>query len=127
MLLLDDLTCHKQDVLLDKVKQSNTIILIIPPGYTSVLQPCDVGINKPLKTRLHTAVNWWRFQVYESIGPSDKVPSPGRKDIRDWLKTIWDELPTHIVENSFRGSGYVYDENFDYRNLGTESDSEDSE
>ncbi len=124
MLLLDDLTCHIQDVLLDEMKQSNSIVPIIPPGYTSVLQPCDVGIIKTLKTRLPIAVNRWRFQRYESIDPSDRVQSPGRKDICDWLKTIWDEPPTRIVENSFRASAYAYNENFDYSSLNTESESE---
>ena len=48
-LILDDFVCHKNSDLMESMKQDNTIRILIPPHYTAVLQPCDVGINKSLK------------------------------------------------------------------------------
>ncbi len=39
-------------------------------------------------------------------------------------KGLWDEFPTKIVQNSFTGSGYFYNQNVDYSN---EPDYETSE
>ena len=51
-LILDDYICHKDAELMESMKQDNTICILIPPHYTAVLQPCDVGINKSLKDLL---------------------------------------------------------------------------
>ena len=48
-LLLDDFKCHKQAPFDAKLNEVNTDRRKIPPGWTPVLQPCDKGINMPLK------------------------------------------------------------------------------
>ena len=125
MLLLDDYVCHKQDKFIDKLSEVNTLLSLIPPGYTSVLQPCDVGINKPLKSRLQNLASDWRAAQIENLGANDKVPAPGRKDVCGWLKRVWDEFPPAIIESSFRKSGYVCEEDNNYDSDRTETDSDD--
>ncbi len=51
-LILDDYSVHKMDSLLARMTADNTLRFLIPGNYTSVLQPCDVGVNKTLKDRL---------------------------------------------------------------------------
>ena len=38
--------------------QDNANRYMIPPRYTETLQPCDVGINKPLNDILKRLTNW---------------------------------------------------------------------
>ena len=40
-----------------------------------------------------------------------------------WLKTIWNEFPVSIMQNSVAGSGYYYEDGIDYSG-GTESESD---
>ena len=75
---------------------------MIPSTFTSIVQPCDVGINKPLKERLKKAVNSWRQAQYASLYSGDRMPTPKRADILDWLGKIWSQFPNEIVEIIFR-------------------------
>ena len=63
------------------MKDENAIRYMIPPHYTSILQPCDVGINKPLKERLKKYVSNWRRTQHALLTNGDKIPAPKREDI----------------------------------------------
>ena len=52
LLVLDAFRCHKTDKTKRALKQKNTTLAIIPGGMTSILQPLDVSINKPMKSSL---------------------------------------------------------------------------
>ena len=58
-LSLDDFVCRKSNDLIDRLRSDNCLLQYIPPHYTSLLQPCDVGINKPLKDRLKESASDW--------------------------------------------------------------------
>ena len=122
-LLLDDFKCHKGDELRSAMHDDNAMRFMISPHYTGVLQPCDVGINKSLKDRLKKAASDWRRKKHDECLPGQKIPSPKRKDVCDWLKKIWAVFPVEIVKNSFTGSGYYYIDGIDYTGE-TESESD---
>ena len=48
-LLLDDFKCHKSNNVTQLMDADNAVPFMIPPHYTGLLQPCDVGINKALR------------------------------------------------------------------------------
>ena len=123
MLLLGDYACHKTVELEESFKEANTMRVMMPPHYTSVVQLCDVGINRPLKDRLKKRAAGWRQEKHKTITPGDKLPSPKRADVLEWLSQIWEQFPSEIVKNAFTGSGYVYEEGIDYSGE-TESDSD---
>ena len=50
-LLLDDFKVHKNSEILKLMKEDKTNRYMNPPHYTGLLQPCNMGINKPLKDR----------------------------------------------------------------------------
>ena len=122
-LLLEGFTCHKSDTLQSQMDDDNPLLYMIPPHYTGLLQPCDVGINKSLKDRLKEAASDWRRDKHSFLGPGRKLPSPNRKDILLWLRKIWREFSVSIVRYLFVGSGYYYEDGIDY-NRETESDSD---
>ncbi len=68
--------------------------------------------------------NIWRAQQCAYLGPSNKIHSLGRKEISCWLKTVWDEFSTSIITNSFKESGHVYENGYDYDGIYTDIDSD---
>ena len=80
-LLLDDFECHKSNDFIDRLRCDNCLLHFIPSHYTSLLQPCDVGINKPLKDRLKESASDWRRERQNALLPGQKMPSPKRKEI----------------------------------------------
>ena len=91
--------------------------------YTPILQACDYGISKSLKDCQRNAVSNWRREKPYALEPGEKLLAPKRKDMLLWLKTIWESFPTEIVQFSFTGSGYYFEDNVDYSG-DTESESE---
>ena len=125
MLLLDDFKCHKKESFVEKLEELNTKRCEVPPGYTPVLQPCDVGINKVLKEKLRNRAHRWRSQQAALVPPGEAIPAPSRTNIANWLQEIWTEIPVEIVRNAFKGCGYVY-ANGENSTYDTESESESS-
>ena len=60
-LLLDDFKCHKNDELRSTMHNGHAMCFMIPPHYNGILQPCDVDINKSLRTR------WKRLHLIGSV------------------------------------------------------------
>ena len=56
-LLLDDFKCYNSPESLQAMENDNAHRYMIPSYYTGLLQPCDVGINKPLKDSLKHKVS----------------------------------------------------------------------
>lgn len=52
LLLLDEFKCHQQKTFVSKLTDVGTEVEFIPGSYTSMLQPCDVGVNRPLKKHI---------------------------------------------------------------------------
>ena len=65
----------------------------------------------------------WRKEKHRLLTPGSKLPTPTRIGVLNWLKKIWKEFPTQIVQNSFTGSGYFYEDGIDYSGE-TESESD---
>jgi len=58
-LVLDSFRVHRTSYVKEMLKKDNTDLIIIPGGMTSILQPLDVGVNKPMKTALRARWNKW--------------------------------------------------------------------
>ena len=52
MLVMDDASVRKIDIVEDKIKECETKISMIPDGLKIYLQPLDAFINKPIKNEL---------------------------------------------------------------------------
>ena len=65
MLLLDEYSVHVMPEILCLVQDLGCEFSIIPGGTTCHAQPVDVGINKPLKNRVHS--RWNDFLMEQDI------------------------------------------------------------
>jgi len=60
LLVWDSFSVHKnEEVIEDLLINRNTEIAVIPWGCTSILQPLDVGINKPFKDKVRQDFQDW--------------------------------------------------------------------
>jgi hypothetical protein len=63
MLLLDHFKVHTLPSIGKKLSNAGVDVMMIPAGYTSVLQPMDIGCNKPFKDRLTELYDIWFVEV----------------------------------------------------------------
>ncbi|TYZ53725.1 hypothetical protein PybrP1_000453 [[Pythium] brassicae (nom. inval.)] len=59
LLMLDEFKCHMQQLFVNRLADAGMEVEFIPGGYTSVLQPCDVGVNRPFKARIREHYSAW--------------------------------------------------------------------
>ncbi|KAE9264982.1 hypothetical protein PR003_g32604 [Phytophthora rubi] len=106
LLMLDEFKCHMQTSFVRGLNDLGTEVEIIPGGYTCVLQPCDVGINKPLKDGIRTQYNAWSITKMDGLKGDAKGPAPEREDIVAWLLHAWESVSEDSVKNTFSYIGY---------------------
>ncbi len=100
-LILDECRSHMTAEVRKAFADCNTEVDLIPGGYTSRLQPMDVGLNKPFKGYVSDNFTDWLI-VNRNVKPT-------RQDVSGWILNGWDRVSEQIVLNSFRGSGYIKD------------------
>lgn len=100
-LVLDSFRCHRSDYVKAMLKEDNTDLIIIPGGMTSILQPLDVGINKPMKTALRRRWNEWIGGDDHTYTASGKMRKPEMDEICQWVSDAWNGLDTDIIVRSF--------------------------
>lgn len=106
LLMLDEFKCHVQASFIKRLNSIGTELEVIPGGYTCVLQPCDVGINKPLKDCIRQQYNAWAIRKMDALSGDAKVPAPDRTDIIEWLVTAWSSIPCDSIVRTFASIGY---------------------
>ncbi|GMF65642.1 unnamed protein product [Phytophthora lilii] len=106
LLLLDEFKSHIQPVFGRQLSDLGTDLNIIPGGYTSVLQPCDVGVNKPIKEAVRAQYDDWAAEKMATIPPDANVPVPKREDIVPWIVRAWDGITEQSIRNTFASIGF---------------------
>ena len=66
MLVMDDASMHKLDVIKKKINDWEISISMIPGGLTKYLQPLDVSINKPFKDELRKKYTDYWMEIKNS-------------------------------------------------------------
>ena len=79
----------------------------IPGGCTGLVQPVDVGINKPFKSRLKEA--WETWMIIE-VGIHDLLTSPLREEVIDWVIKSFNALKVknQLIRNAWRHGQFTY-------------------
>ena len=102
LLILDAAQAHLTSAVRKALAELNTVLVIIPGGYTSKLQPMDVGANKPWKDRVRGAVEDWLFDHPTGT-------KPNRRFVSHWVKQSWDALKERpdIMVKTWKRIGYT--------------------
>lgn len=98
VLLLDGHSSHINLETAKFARDNGILLYCLQPHTTHVLQPCDVGLFKPLKGNWNKCVNRY---IYESSGEVLNKYTFARVFKDAWLETV---KPSTII-NSFRRSG----------------------
>ena len=95
--------------LTDQVKEAfthfNTTIVVIPGGCTSLLQPLDVSINKPVEAVIQRS--WEQYMLEQSEKSDGKISPPSKQVIVNWIEDANSKLHSNstIVKKSFLVTG----------------------
>ena len=87
-LLLDDYKVRKTESVHYRMISECTNLFLIHAHYTSVLQPCDVGISKIFKERLKKVASNWRRDRNALLNSRSRLSPPKRHKILEMRKTI---------------------------------------
>ena len=101
ILILDRVTSHYDDDLVNIFKKNNSKYILIPPRLTRYLQPLDVSINKPFKQYMH------HFDIDFRI-KNQNTKKPSYNDIIEAVVNIWyDEkiITQNEIIKSFKVTG----------------------
>ena len=109
MLILDSFAVHIMPTVKQRLKEINTVPVVIPGGCTSKVQPLDVSLNKPFKSYI---CSYWSGYVLEQpshLQQKQKLKPPTKEDVASWISSAVDKMqekPDMIV-HSFEACGIL--------------------
>ncbi len=90
----------------NRIQSLGIEVVHIPGGRTYLCPPIDVGINKPIKTRLREK---WEEWMTEGGGIADgTAKEPTRKMVAEWLVEVYNSMPDGMVRNSWKKTGFEW-------------------
>jgi hypothetical protein len=79
-------------------------VIHVPVGCTYLCHPVDVGINKPIKTRL---TKLWEDWMMDGAGVLNGIAKePSCKQVAEWLLEAYTTMPKKITRNTWKKEGY---------------------
>jgi hypothetical protein len=108
IMFLDNCSSHPTDLLL-----SNIVIKFLPANTTSVLQPCDQGVIRSLKSGYRRHLHHYIIRQLEA--DREKTRTDIKIDLllaMTWVKSAWESVTPVTIKNCFRKAGFTsqYDE-----------------
>ena len=86
ILFLDSYRCHMMGSVVTAIQELGIEVENIPIGCTSLCQPVDVGVNKPLKTKVRNA--WEEWMIDEGLSRERRVPLQGNLSFSGLRKLV---------------------------------------
>jgi hypothetical protein len=106
VLLCDHYKVHLMSAFVTSCNNLGIDVEYIPPGYTCVLQPVDVGFNASLKRHVRKEHHKWCIEQYRNVANHARLPSPSKENIMNWVHSAYDSIKEESIVNTFRHIGY---------------------
>ena len=116
-LLLDSYKCHLMTSVVSAIQKLGIEVEHIPGGLTGLVQPVDVGINKPLKNRIRSM---WEEYMLENLAVKTKPPT--RQKVVDWCLDSLAALGENIIKSASLSRNFSY---FPAENAGAAAEESD--
>ncbi len=106
-LIWDSASSHKSEEVLQHAQEKGIAVGFIPGGLTSIMQVCDLVVNKPLKQRFKQLYTAYKLRNDPGAGKKVKVK---RDDVLLWLEQAICEFNEknhdgRLLEKSFKKYG----------------------
>src|SRR3989337_1811564 len=101
-LVIDSFSGHKTDTVKKRFREKKTDLAVIPGGLTSKLQPLNVSLNKPFKTKIRNLYNHWMSEAIKEYTPLGKIKRPSYSLVATWVKESWEAMDIDMIRCSFK-------------------------
>ena len=95
MLIIDQMSAHIVPSVKKAVEDCGTLLEFIPKGYTSCLQVCDIGLNKPFKDYMRATVHEWM------VFHGEVAVKPDRPTVSHWIDHAWNRTTAATIINTW--------------------------
>ena len=102
MLCLDAIRGHLTDEIKNKFHRLKSELVVIPAGMTLVLQPLDVSVNKPFKTRLSEQCDRCISDRDGELTAAGKIKRAPSHVIAHWVWSSWASITAELVAKYFK-------------------------
>ena len=104
ILFLDSFTVHKMGSVVNAIQALGVEVDFIPPGCTGMVQPVDVGYNKPFKAKLREQYRNWMFAQ-----DTDKpTPASTHMHVAEWILKAEENISKTLIKNAWRKTGFSW-------------------
>jgi hypothetical protein len=104
ILFLDSFKVHLLGSVTNAIQGLGVELKIIPPGCTGLVQPIDVGINKPFKANMRKIYTEWLLE--QDVDAA--IPSASCLDVSAWILETVKGIKKEMIVNSWRKTGFSY-------------------
>jgi hypothetical protein len=104
ILFLDSFKVHLLGSIADAIQGLGVKLEIIPPGCTGLVQPIDIGINKPFKANMRKIYTDWLLEQDADAA----IPSASCLNVSVWIVESVQGIKKDTIVNSWRKTGFSY-------------------
>jgi len=106
IILLDSYRCHIMASVVNVIQDLGCEVVHIPGGCTGLVQPLDVGYNKPFKVRICAA---WEEYMINDMRANGTIASPSREEVSHWIsEACWALEGSPVIKNACLKTGYSW-------------------
>lgn len=105
LIFLDKYRCHMMQSVVEQIQELGVEVQHIPGGCTGLVQPVDVGVNKPFKNRVWD--RWESWMIADGLLSGTTTP-PTRQLIAEWCSDCFKTLDADMIRNAWRHHNYTY-------------------
>ena len=104
LILLDSFKVHMLRSAVEAIQSLGAEVEFIPPGCTGLVQPVNVGFNKPFKAKLRAQFSEWMMRQ----DPDQPTPAASPRDIVEWIMEAEREDRDETIRNAWKKTDFLY-------------------